>query len=80
MTFLNRLFGHEDKGAPDKPIDDKRLKDILTDAKRENKEALKSLSHTVDRQIRDAELARQIIDDMLSRANKRKVTKLRKAT
>lgn len=75
MNFLNRLLGRNYEVPVRKHIDENELKDILVEAKRKNKEASDKLAATVGRQTRDAELVRQVIDDMLRRADKRKVRK-----
>ena len=80
MNFLNRLLGRDHEAPVKKPIDENELKGILIEAKRKNKEASDRLAATVGRQTRDAELVRQVIDDMLRRADKRKVRKTGGAT
>lgn len=53
----------------------------LQEAKQRNREAASELSKVADRQVRDSELIRQVVGDILDRADKRKIRPLnRKAT
>lgn len=53
----------------------------LQEAKQRNREAASELSKVADRQVRDSELIRQVVSDILDRADKRKIRPLnRKAT
>lgn len=73
MNFFSRLLGHGP--CPDdttnKP-DEQAMKLLLDDAKRENKLAAEALDDVANRQQRDAELIRQVISDILDRADRKK--------
>jgi hypothetical protein len=68
MTFFGRLFGWNLEN--DAPVpDEASMKSLMEEAKQKNKEAVAGLASLADRQVRDAVLIRQIIKDMLDRAN-----------
>lgn len=73
MSFFSRLFGYKDCRdiEPDKP-DERAMKILLEEAKNKNRRAADALGEIADRQQRDAELVRQVITDILDRADHKK--------
>lgn len=74
MGFFSRLFGGY-RECPDieaKKPDEQTMKILLDEAKNENKSAAQALGAIADRQQRDAELVRQVIKDILDRADRKK--------
>lgn len=71
--FFSRLFGHGPchDGTTDEP-DEQAMKLLLDDAKKKNRLAAEALDGVADRQQRDAELVRQVISDILDRADHKK--------
>lgn len=73
MSFFTRLFKRtRDTAIPDTP-DEIAMHHVLQEAKRENIEAANKLSSAAGRQVRDAELIKQVVADLLDRADKRKI-------
>lgn len=70
MSFLQRFFRSKDQ-VPRTPIvtpDDSHLERRVKEAKWLNAKAVNSLVETAHKQERDANLARQVIHDVLARA------------
>lgn len=83
MSFLRRLFGGRYNGNvnPTHSVEERAMHSALQEAKQRNREAASELSKVADRQVRDSELIRQVVSDILDRADKRKIRPLnRKAT
>lgn len=73
MSFITRLLGIDKKnGAAMYRPNEIAMKNVMEEAKRKNMEAAAMLSTTADRQMRDAEMVRQVINDMLARIDKPK--------
>lgn len=80
MSFLTRLFGlckrqHDDPPLPNEGV----MKSALTEARQKNREAAEGLNTIADKQVRDTELIRQVIGDMLDRSINNKSHSNRKA-
>lgn len=78
MSFFTRLFGLNNKPDPmvSEVPSENGIKDMLEEAKRKNKEAADTLADVANRQVKDAELIRQVIHDILDRADKKKAKPL----
>lgn len=70
--FFSRLVGRRNPrtDAAHKP-DERAMKILLDEAKKDNKLAAEALDSVAERQQRDAELVRQVITDILDRADRR---------
>lgn len=73
MSFISRLLGrnglHEKRHLP--VPNESAMTSIMDEARQQNKEAVTSLIALADRQKRDAEMVRQVVHDIVVRANRR---------
>lgn len=72
MSFLSRIWQKEHHTVPVVSPNDDHLTAQLEEAKRDNVAAVTSLVKTAKKQESDVEFARQVINDVLVRADKMK--------
>lgn len=76
MSFFSRLIGTKEPRDPVPcRLDERAMEDQLRVAKRRNREAAETMATAADRQAQDAILIRQVIGDILDRADPKKLKK-----
>lgn len=76
MNFFDKLFGRERPPVTEfKAPDDTEIKEKLSEARKDNREAVKGLILASRKQQRDAAFARHVISEVLERAEKSKASK-----
>lgn len=68
MSFISRLFGHRNPKPPVIRPNDDHMTRRVKEAKWKNARAVSSFVEAAEKQERDANLARQVIHDVLQRA------------
>lgn len=77
MSIFSRIFGRKPE-LPESP-NEQAMHRALSEARKKNREAVEGLSSVAGKQVRDTELIRQVVGDILDRAEQRKLENNRKA-